>query len=52
MFLGGTLFISESTVETHLGHVYDKLDIRSRHKLRELLTAPHPSRAPTAATAR
>jgi DNA-binding CsgD family transcriptional regulator len=32
-----TLFITEKTVETHLGHVYDKLDVRSRHKLRGAL---------------
>jgi DNA-binding CsgD family transcriptional regulator len=31
------LFITEKTVETHLGHVYDKLDVRSRHKLRAAL---------------
>jgi DNA-binding CsgD family transcriptional regulator len=32
-----TLFITEKTVETHLAHVYDKLDVRSRHKLRDAL---------------
>jgi DNA-binding CsgD family transcriptional regulator len=32
-----TLFITEKTVETHLGHVYDKLDVRTRHKLRAAL---------------
>jgi DNA-binding CsgD family transcriptional regulator len=28
-----TLFVTQKTVETHLGHVYDKLGVRSRHKL-------------------
>jgi DNA-binding CsgD family transcriptional regulator/tetratricopeptide (TPR) repeat protein len=27
------LFITDSTVETHLRHIYDKLDVRSRRKL-------------------
>jgi DNA-binding CsgD family transcriptional regulator/tetratricopeptide (TPR) repeat protein len=31
------LFITDSTVETHLRHVYDKLDIRSRRKLAGVL---------------
>src|SRR4029450_11845257 len=28
------LFVSEKTVETHLGRVYRKLDIKSRHAVR------------------
>jgi DNA-binding CsgD family transcriptional regulator len=27
------LFVTAKTVETHLGHVYDKVGVRSRHKL-------------------
>ena len=32
-----TLFVTEKTIETHLGHVYDKLGVRSRHKLGAVL---------------
>lgn len=34
-----TLFVTEKTVETHLGHVYDKLGIRSRRRLPDALGA-------------
>ncbi|MBV8712767.1 MAG: hypothetical protein JOY56_13360 [Solirubrobacterales bacterium] len=34
-----TLFVTEKTVETHLGHIYDKLDVRSRHKLSDVLAS-------------
>lgn len=33
------LFVTEKTVETHLGNVYDKLGVRSRHKLTQVLAA-------------
>jgi DNA-binding CsgD family transcriptional regulator len=33
-----TLFVTQKTVETHLGHVYDKLGVRARQKLSEALT--------------
>ncbi|HTU87260.1 MAG TPA: AAA family ATPase [Solirubrobacteraceae bacterium] len=33
-----TLFVTEKTIETHLHHAYDKLGVRSRHKLGPLLT--------------
>lgn len=35
-----TLFVTEKTVETHLRHVYDKLGVRSRHKLAALIAEP------------
>ncbi len=38
-----TLFISVSTVETHLGHVFAKLTIRSRRELRAALADPDTS---------
>ena len=39
-----SLFVTQKTVETHLGHVYDKLGVRSRRKLFERL---NPSAGPT-----
>ncbi len=35
-----TLFVTVKTIETHLGAVYDKLDIRSRRQLPEALREP------------
>lgn len=35
-----TLFVSRKTVETHLGHVYQKLDISSRRNLAHALAQP------------
>ena len=37
-----SLFVTQKTVETHLGHVYDKLGVRSRRKLPERLE-PQPA---------
>ena len=34
-----TLFVTEKTVETHLGRAFRKLDISSRRQLREVLAA-------------
>ena len=34
------LFVTRKTVETHLGHVYLKLDISSRHDLAATLQSP------------
>jgi DNA-binding CsgD family transcriptional regulator len=36
------LYLSPKTVEYHLRHIYDKLDIRSRDELREALTTDSP----------
>ena len=38
-----TLFVTAKTVETHLGHVYGKLGIRSRRELADALAQPDPS---------
>jgi DNA-binding CsgD family transcriptional regulator len=43
-----TLFITIKTVETHLGHVYRKLEISSRAQLDKALT-PAPSLTPASA---
>jgi DNA-binding CsgD family transcriptional regulator len=34
-----TLFVTEKTVETHLGRAFRKLDISSRHRLADVLTS-------------
>ena len=36
------LFVTPKTVETHLGHAYQKLDIHSRSQLARALTATNP----------
>ena len=36
---GAALFLSPKTIETHLGHVYRKLDVRSRTELAHLLSS-------------
>ncbi|MFB9831883.1 helix-turn-helix domain-containing protein [Actinoallomurus acaciae] len=38
--IGARLFMSRSTVKTHLSHVYTKLDVTSRAEL-AALAAPH-----------
>jgi DNA-binding CsgD family transcriptional regulator len=38
-----SLFVTEKTVETHLGHVYSKLDLRSRTQLAEAIGAAAPA---------
>ena len=39
------LYISVKTVESHLGHIYDKLGIRSRNDLITRISGPQPSNA-------
>ena len=41
--LAQQLFVTRKTVESHLGHVYQKLDINSRDQLREALRQPAPT---------
>src|SRR5262249_52757276 len=41
-----SLFITQKTVETHLGHVYDKLGVRSRRKLPGSLEADRAAHRP------
>ena len=36
------LYVSVKTVEFHLGHIFDKLGIRSRKDLINRISAPHP----------
>jgi DNA-binding CsgD family transcriptional regulator len=38
--VAATLLISKRTVDTHLGRIYRKLNIRSRSKLAEALMLP------------
>jgi DNA-binding CsgD family transcriptional regulator len=35
-----TLFVTEKTVETHLGHAFRKLSVSSRRQLRDVLDSP------------
>jgi DNA-binding NarL/FixJ family response regulator len=45
---GATLFLSPKTIETHLGRVYRKLNVRSRTELAHLLSSDSDLVAPTA----
>jgi DNA-binding CsgD family transcriptional regulator len=38
--IGGELFVTKATVETHLRSVFRKLDVRSRDELAARLAAP------------
>jgi DNA-binding CsgD family transcriptional regulator len=40
------LFVTRKTVETHLGHVYRKLDVAGRTGLPRALAEPHPQTGP------
>jgi DNA-binding CsgD family transcriptional regulator len=40
------LFVTRKTVETHLGHVYRKLDVAGRTGLPRALAEPHPEAGP------
>jgi DNA-binding CsgD family transcriptional regulator len=37
-----SLFVTRKTVEAHLGHIYRKLDVRSRDELRRALAVGTP----------
>jgi len=44
------LFLSHKTVEVHLGHIYDKLDIHSRVGLANLINSGQSAASPIGQT--